>query len=267
MASPHIEIPVGDRSVRVSNPDRIHFPEHGYTKRQVVEYFLAVGEGILRATRDRPTTLERWPSGVFEGARLATRGDFRGADAFYQKRVPKGAPEWVPTAKITFPSGRTADEVMPTEPAVIAWAANLGTLTFHPWAVRGDRPDHPDELRIDLDPQPGTGFGDAVRVTLGPVRELLDELGFTGFVKTSGRAACTCTCGSRRGGPSPRCGGPGSRSRGRWSAAPRTWSPPAGGRRSAARGSSSTSTATSATPRSRRPTASARSRTRRCRPR
>ncbi|MGK5557399.1 DNA polymerase domain-containing protein, partial [Actinomadura kijaniata] len=187
MASPHIEIPVGDRTVRISNPDRVYFPEHGYTKRQVVEYFLAVGEGILRATRDRPTTLERWPSGVFEGARLATRGDFRGADAFYQKRVPKGAPEWVPTAEITFPSGRTAAEVMPTGPAVIAWAANLGTLTFHPWAVRGDRPDHPDELRIDLDPQPGTGFGDAVRVTLGPVRELLEELGFTGFVKTSGK--------------------------------------------------------------------------------
>ncbi|MFI6515766.1 DNA polymerase domain-containing protein [Spirillospora sp. NPDC050679] len=188
MASPHIEIPVGDRLVKVSNPDKVYFPEHGYTKRQLVEYYLAVGEGVLRATRDRPTTLERWPSGVFEGTRLATRADARGADAFYQKRIPKGAPDWVETARIEFPSGRTADEVMPTEEAVIAWAANLGTLTFHPWPVRGGDVDHPDELRIDFDPQPGTGFADAVRVALGPARELLDELGFTGFVKTSGKA-------------------------------------------------------------------------------
>ena len=137
MASPFIEIPVGDRLVKVTNPNKVDFPEHGYTKRQLVEYFVAVGEGILRATRDRPTTLERWPAGVFEGARMATREDYaRGqaglgagkSDAFYQKRVPKGAPDWVRTVRITFPSGRSADEVCPTEPAVIAWAANLGTL-------------------------------------------------------------------------------------------------------------------------------------------
>ncbi|MFC0039847.1 DNA polymerase domain-containing protein [Actinomadura rayongensis] len=187
MASPFIEIPVGERLVKVSNPDRVYFPEHGFTKRMVVEYYLAVGDGILRATRNRPTTLERWPSGVFEGARLATRADGRNADAFYQKRVPKGAPDWVATARIDFPSGRSADEVCPTETAVIAWAANLGTLTFHPWPVRADDVDRPDELRIDLDPQPGTGFADAVRVALGPARDLLDELGYTGFVKTSGK--------------------------------------------------------------------------------
>ncbi|WP_433336380.1 DNA polymerase domain-containing protein [Spirillospora sp. CA-294931] len=187
MASPFIEIPVGDRLVKVTNPDKVYFPEHGYTKRQVVEYYIAVGEGILRATRDRPTTLERWPSGVFEGARLATRDNPRGADAFYQKRIPKGAPDWVPSARIDFPSGRSADEVTPSEEAVIAWAANLGTLTFHPWPVRSGDVDHPDELRIDFDPQPGTDFADAVGVALGPARELLDELGHTGFVKTSGK--------------------------------------------------------------------------------
>ncbi|WP_018656713.1 DNA polymerase domain-containing protein [Actinomadura flavalba] len=187
MASPYIEIPVGERLVKVSNPDRVYFPEHGYTKRRLVEYYLAVGEGVLRATRDRPTTLERWPSGVFEGAKLATRMDGRNADAFYQKRVPKGAPDWVRTARIDFPSGRSADEVAPSELAVIAWAANLGSLTLHPWPVRADDVDHPDELRIDLDPQPGTTFADAVRVALGPARELLGELGYRGFVKTSGK--------------------------------------------------------------------------------
>ncbi|NEA23583.1 DNA polymerase domain-containing protein [Actinomadura bangladeshensis] len=197
MASPFIEIPVGDRLVKVTNPDKVYFPEHGYTKRQLVEYYLAVGDGILRATRDRPTTLERWPAGVFEGAKMATREDYaRGqagmgagkSDAFYQKRIPKGAPDWVRTARIAFPSGRSADEVCPTEPAVIAWAANLGTLTFHPWPVRKGDVDHPDELRIDLDPQPGTDFSDAVRVALGPASDLLAELGYTGYVKTSGKA-------------------------------------------------------------------------------
>ena len=107
------------------------------------------------------------------------------ADAFYQKRVPKGAPEYVETATVTFPSGRTADEVCPTEVAVAAWAAQMGTLTFHPWPVRRDRPDHPDELRIDLDPHGSTGFRDAVRVA-GAARELLEELGLRGFPKTSG---------------------------------------------------------------------------------
>jgi DNA ligase D-like protein (predicted polymerase) len=195
MASPFIEIPVGERTVKVSNPDKPYFPEAGLTKRDLVEYYLSVGDGIMRALRNRPTTLERWPGGVFEGAKLATRMDYaRGqaglghekSDAFYQKRVPKGAPGWVKTANIQFPSGRSADEVCPTELAVVAWAANLGTLTFHPWPVRDGDVDHPDEMRIDLDPQPGTDFADAVKIALGPVRELLDELGLEGFPKTSG---------------------------------------------------------------------------------
>jgi len=154
------------------------------TKADVARYYAAVSEGLLRATWLRPTTLERWPKGVFDGAVIATRADNRG-DAFYQKRIPGGAPSWVETAHITFPSGRSADEVCPTEPAVLVWAAQMGTVTFHPWPVRRADVDHPDELRIDLDPQPGTDFADAVRVA-GEARELLVELGYVGFPKTSG---------------------------------------------------------------------------------
>ena len=151
------EIQVGERLVRVSSPDKPYFPERGLTKLDVVRYFLAVGDGILRALRDRPTMLERWPRGVFEGAKIATRQTNRG-DAFYQKRLPAGAPEWVRTAHITFPSGRTADEVAPSELAVVIWAANLGTLRFHPWPVAAADVERPDQLRIDLDPMPGVGF-------------------------------------------------------------------------------------------------------------
>ena len=167
-----IELQVGERTVRVSSPGKVYFPDRGITKRQVVEYYLAVAEPLLRAVGERPTTLKRYVDGVT-------------GDAFYAKRIPKGAPEWVQTARITFPSGRTADEVCPTEPAVLAWAANLGTFDFHPWPVRRQDVDRPDELRVDLDPQPGTDFADAVRVAL-VLREVLDELGITAFPKTSG---------------------------------------------------------------------------------
>jgi DNA ligase D-like protein (predicted polymerase) len=188
MASPATEVDAGGRAVRVTNPDRVIYPATEttpeVTKLMVVEYFLAVGDGIMRALSDRPTALERWPKGVHEGIRLATgRGDKQ--DAFYQKRVPMGAPEYVESARITFPSGREADEVCPTEPATVAWCAQMGTLTFHPWPVRRSDVDHPDELRIDLDPQPGTDFTDAVRVA-GVARTLLEELGLVGFPKTSG---------------------------------------------------------------------------------
>lgn len=178
------EITVGERRVRISNPDKVYFEERGITKLDVVRYFLSVADGIVGALRDRPTTLERWPSGVRPGVKLATRQDRRG-DAFYQKRVPAGAPDWVQTARIAFPSGRFAEEVCPTEAAVVAWAANLGTLTFHPWPVRRTDVDRPDQLRIDLDPQPGTDFADAVRVA-HELRALLDELGMRGHPKTSG---------------------------------------------------------------------------------
>jgi DNA ligase D len=176
------------RDLRVSSPDRVIFPETersaAVTKLDVVQYYLAVAEGIMRALNRRPTTLERWPKGVHPGIVLSTR-ERGGGDAFYQKRIPRGAPEYVQTAQITFPSGRYADEVCPTEVAVVGWAAQMGTITFHPWPVRREDVDHPDELRIDLDPQPGTDFADAVRVA-AEARQLLAELGYVGFPKTSG---------------------------------------------------------------------------------
>ena len=187
-ASEHTIVNAGGRDLRVTSPDRVIFPETEHsaavTKLDVVEYYLAVEDGIMRALADRPTTLERWPKGVQPGIVLSTR-EQRGGDAFYQKRIPRGAPDYVQTARIQFPSGRHADEVCPTEVAVVGWAAQMGTLTFHPWPVRRDDVDHPDELRIDLDPQPGTDFADAVRVA-AEARALLGELGYAGFPKTSG---------------------------------------------------------------------------------
>ena len=181
-------VDAGGRELRVTNPDRVIFPETERTasvsKLDIVNYYLAVQDGIMRALGRRPTTLERWPKGVHPGIVLSTR-ERGGGDAFFQKRVPKGAPEYVETARIQFPSGRTADEVCPTEVAVVGWAAQMGTITFHPWPVRSGDVDHPDELRLDLDPQPGTDFADAVRVA-GEARALLEELGYAGFPKTSG---------------------------------------------------------------------------------
>ena len=185
MASPFVEIEVGPRTVKVTNPDKVLFPDVGITKRELVEYYVSVGDGILRALFERPVTLERWTTGVHEGVRLATRADGRGADAFYQKRISKGAPDWVETALITFPSGRTADEVCPVELATVAWCAQQNTITFHPWPVRRADVEHPDELRIDLDPQPGTDFSDAVAVA-AVAREVFADLGWRGFPKTSG---------------------------------------------------------------------------------
>jgi DNA ligase D len=181
-------VDAGGREVRVSSPDRVIFPavegSPALTKLDIVEYYLAVGEGIMRAVGRRPTTLERWPKGVHPGIVVSTR-EKGGGDAFFQKRVPRGAPEWVRTARIDFPSGRHADEVCPTELAAVAWAAQMGTITFHPWPVRERDVDHPDELRLDLDPQEGTGFAGAVRVAT-TARELLEELGYASFPKTSG---------------------------------------------------------------------------------
>jgi DNA ligase D len=164
--------PEGDRTVRLSNPDKVYFPRLGITKREVMEYYLAVAEPMLKVLYDRPTNLKRYPDGV-------------DGEPFFAKRVPKGAPSYLRPVTVTFPSGRTAESVAPTEPAIICWAANLGTLDFHPWPVRRADPDRPDELRIDLDPQPGTGFADAARVA-GTLREVLEEAGLTGWPKTSG---------------------------------------------------------------------------------
>ncbi|TQK72502.1 MULTISPECIES: DNA polymerase domain-containing protein [unclassified Nocardioides] len=181
-------VQAGDREVRVSSPDRVIYeatertPE--VTKLMVAEFFVAVEDGLMRALRDRPTALERWPDGYREGFRLST-GYGDDGEGFYQKRVPKGAPDYLEPVRITFPSGRTAEEICPAEIAVPVWCAQMGTLTFHPWPVRRADVDHPDELRIDLDPQPGTTFGDAVRVA-GVARELLADLGLEGYPKTSG---------------------------------------------------------------------------------
>ncbi|MCP2331721.1 non-homologous end-joining DNA ligase [Actinoalloteichus caeruleus] len=172
MATEARELAVGERTVRVTNPDRVLFPEVGVTKLDLVEFYLALGDAVLRAVHHRPTTLRRFPSGV-------------DGESFFQKRVPRGAPDWVDTVRIRFPSGRSADEICPTEVAVLAWVANLGAIELHPWPVRRDRVEQPDQLRVDLDPQPGTGFADAVRAA-ELTRELLAELGYPGFVKTSG---------------------------------------------------------------------------------
>ena len=149
-AATETTVDAGGREVRVSNPDRVIFPATErtaqVTKLEIVNYYLSVGDGIMRALARRPTTLERWPKGVYPGIRLSTR-ERGGGDAFFQKRIPRGAPEYVETATIAFPSGRTADEICPTEIAVVAWAAQMGTITFHPWPVRADDVDHPDELR------------------------------------------------------------------------------------------------------------------------
>lgn len=183
------EVIAGDRAVRVSSPDRVIYPATDttpdVTKLMVAQYVADVGDGLMRALRDRPTALERWTKGVLPGIKLGTGRPGEKADAFYQKRVPTGAPDYLETCTVTFPSGRTADEVCPTEVAVPVWCAHMGTLTFHPWPVRRGDVDRPDELRIDLDPQPGTTFTDAVRVA-GVAKELLDELGIVGWPKTSG---------------------------------------------------------------------------------
>jgi DNA ligase D len=170
--TPALELDVEGRLVRVSNPDKVYFSTRGETKLDLVNYYLSVESGIVRALWQRPCTLQRFPDGV-EG------------ESIYQKRVPEHRPEWVQSARVTFPSGRHADELCVTEVASVAWAANLGTVVFHPWPSRRDDVEHPDEMRIDLDPQPGTSFSHAQAVAV-VVHELLDELGYLGFPKTSG---------------------------------------------------------------------------------
>jgi DNA ligase D len=171
---------VGVRVVRVSNPDKVLFPARGETKLDLVRYYLSVGDGIVRALHERPTQLRRFPDGV-EG------------EAIYQKRVPEKRPDWIEVARVTFPSGRHADELCVTELAQVAWAANLAVVDFHPWPSRRRDTEHPDELRIDVDPQPGTSFGDGKRVA-ALVREVLDELGYTGWPKTSGNRGIHVAC-------------------------------------------------------------------------
>jgi DNA ligase D len=172
MPSPYVELDVAGTPVRVSNPDKVYFSARGETKLHLIEYFLAVSEGLVRALYERPCVLKRHPDGS-------------DGEAIYQKRVPDKRPDWIETARVDFPSGRHADELCVTGPAAIAWAANLGTLDFHPWPSRRSDPESPDELRIDLDPQPGTGWSEVRAVAL-EVREVLEELGLVAWPKTSG---------------------------------------------------------------------------------
>ena len=172
------ELDVAGIAVRLSNPDKIYFPElgaEGGTKRHLVAYYQWVAEqgAIMRALQGRPTHLQRFPDGI-EGEEV------------YQKRVPAYAPDFIQTCRVTFPSGRTADALRVEHPAAVVWAANLGTITFHPWHARCADTEHPDQLRLDLDPQPGTDFADARAVALEVVRPLLAELGYIGYPKTSG---------------------------------------------------------------------------------
>jgi len=167
-----IDGPFGTRTVTVTNPDRVYFSERGETKLDLVRYYLSVGEGVVRALRERPCMLKRFPAGA-------------DGEAVYQKRVPDSRPPWVESVRVSFPSGRHADELCVTEIAAVAWAVQMSTIEFHPWHSRRADTERPDEWRIDLDPQPGTGFAEA-RVVAGHVQALLEELGYVGYLKTSG---------------------------------------------------------------------------------
>lgn len=171
--SPAVEIEVDDKVVRVSNPDRVYFPESGATKLDLVEYYLAVGPGIVNALWERPCMLHRFPKGL-AGPKV------------HQKRLPKGAPDWVETVELHFPRfDRTADELCVTELASVVWAVQMSTVEFHPWNSRRADTEKPDEWRIDLDPGPEADYA-TVRRVAHVAHEVLDELGATGFPKTSG---------------------------------------------------------------------------------
>ena len=168
-----VELEVGERTIRVTNPDRVYFPARGETKLDLARYYIAVGEGIVRALRERPCMLHRFPAGV-------------AGEKVHQKRVPAGAPPWLQTVRVSFPRyGRTADELCVTELASVIWAVQMSTVEFHPWNSRRADTERPDEWRIDLDPMPRCGF-DTVRRVAGVAREVLDELEAVGWPKTSG---------------------------------------------------------------------------------
>ncbi len=163
---------VAGRRVRITHPDKILFPQLKVTKLELAQYYVTVAQGALRAAGDRPNMLVRYPNGI--------AGEF-----FHQKRAPESRPDWVEVATIRFPSGRTADEVVPRSAADLAWLANLACLELHPHPVRAEDLEHPDELRVDLDPVPGIEWPQVRKVAM-VVREALGELGLTGWPKTSG---------------------------------------------------------------------------------
>ena len=171
--TPAVELEVGERTVRISNPDRVYFPARGETKLDLVNYYLSVGDGIVRALRERPCMLHRFPEGV-------------SGEKVHQKRLPHGAPPWMETVRVHFPRyNRTADELCVTELAHVAWAVQMSTVEFHPWNSRRADTEKPDEWRIDLDPMPDCPF-DRVRRVAHVAQEVLDDLGSVGWPKTSG---------------------------------------------------------------------------------
>ncbi len=173
MAGSAVELEVGGRTVRLSSPDRVYFPARGETKLDLARYYIAVGEGIVRALRGRPCMLHRFPTGV-------------SGEKVHQKRLPGGAPDWVQTVRVHFPRwNRTADELCVAHPADVVWAVQMSTVEFHPWNSRAGHVEQPDEWRIDLDPMPEASYADVRRVA-GVVHEVLDELGAVGWPKTSG---------------------------------------------------------------------------------
>jgi DNA ligase D len=168
-----VELSVGGRLVRITSPDRVYFSARGETKLDLARYYLSVGEGIVRALRERPCMLHRFPSGV-DGQKV------------HQKRIPSGAPDWIETVRVDFPRyGRHADELCVTELASVIWAVQMSTVEFHPWNSRRAAVECPDEWRIDIDPMPECDFA-RVRRVAHAAREVLDELGITGWPKTSG---------------------------------------------------------------------------------
>jgi DNA ligase D len=172
MASEKREIEASGRTVEISSPDKIYFPEIEATKYDLATYYVEIGDRLCRIAADRPALLERFPDGA-------------GKNSFFQKRVPKNAPSWLQTTDVETPNGTRSNALVVADIAHVLWAVNLGCLGLHLWPYRADDPVHADELRIDLDPQPGRGFDD-VRVAAGHVRSLLDEVGVVGYPKTSG---------------------------------------------------------------------------------
>src|SRR2546422_3273048 len=181
MPTPREEvIQVAGRGVKVSNPDKLFFPKTGHTKLDLVRYYMAVGEGALRGVHGRPMALKRFVNGA-EG------------EAFFQKRAPTSRPEWIETVELSFPSGRTAEEIVVTNAAQLAWIINLGCIDLNPHPVRAADLDHPDELRIDLDPVPGVAWAQIREVALA-TREVLNDFGLTGWPKTSGSRSFHIYC-------------------------------------------------------------------------
>jgi bifunctional non-homologous end joining protein LigD len=172
MADRKETIEVAGRTVTVSNPDKVYFPRTGHTKMDLIRYYLTVADGALAGVANRPMVLKRFVHGI-EG------------EAFFQKRAPSARPDWLETVVLSFPSGRTAEEIVVTDAAGLAWVANLGCIDLNPHPVRADDVDHPDELRVDLDPVPGVDWAQIVRVAL-VAREVLADFGLTGWPKTSG---------------------------------------------------------------------------------